>query len=364
MKNNITNRQLTFIIVLGLTSLSVTQIPKIVAGKAGVGGWVSILITALVFAILALLIVKLNRMFPEKMLYEYSRETVGKFIGTLFSVIYVAYFMIVFVLLNTSLTNTLKTDFLIETPLWVTLFASQAVAAYGAYKGIRTIARIFEIYGMLFLLTIFVLHFTMLFQGKWENILPFYIPSETGKVLSAIRYLILPFLGVEVITVIPLGNGNQKSGRVTFLSVIAVGLMYIFVSETAIMMIGINEIKVYNDADLAAIRLVELPYFEFLRRLDAVYLVFGLMGMHAGLKISYLCITEYLAKLLPKVKRIYLVLVVGVIVFALGLLVLKIAGSTETIKTVITYYGLAVAGLIPFIIFMIAKVKHHAQKST
>ncbi len=363
MVNSITNRQMVFILFLTLSTVTLITMPKVMAETTGAGGWVTLVTLSVIFGILAVVIVKLNNMFQGKVLFDYSRSLVGIVGSYIIAVFYIIYFLGISIDLSSSLTNILKINFIPKTPQGATLFASLFICGYAAYKGITNVARIFEIYGIIFLLAVVTVHILMLFQGNLENILPLYVPSQTGQYFAAMKDFVFPFLGIEVLTIIPFTAKNRKkSSKIAFLTLIGIGLIYVLVSESSIMMIGRNEIVHYQDAEITAIRQVELPFIEFLRRIDIVYLIVGLMGLHAGITIVYTAIVEYVCRLFSRANRIIIVIGTGTIIFALGLIASDINSFGEIFKEYIIYFGLIAAAFIPILLLIIAKVKKHAGK--
>jgi spore germination protein len=361
--NSITNRQMVFILFMTLTTVTLMTIPKIMAESAGVGSWVTLMSAAVIFGVLAVVIVSLNNMFQGKVLFDYCQKLIGKVGSYIIAVFYILYFLAITTDLSSSLSNMLKSNILLKTPQWATLFASLFICGYAAYKGITNIARIFEIYGFIFLFAVVTVHITMLFQGNPENILPLYVPSETGKYFAAMKDAIFPFLGIEVLTVIPFTVKNgKKASKIAFLTLIGVGLIYVLATESSIMMIGRNEIVHYQDAMIAAIRQVELPKIEFLKRVDVLHFVVDLMAIHAGIMIAYTSAVEYVCRVFSKVSRVIAVICVGSAIFILGLVALGINNFDKAFGEIIIYFGLVAAAFIPILLFVIAKVKKHAGK--
>src|SRR5690606_12287289 len=124
MNKGITNHQLTFILFLTLSVLYIQSLPGIIARTAGVGGWVTIIIASIIFAFFAAAIVSLNNLYYGETIYEYSPRLIGK-IGTyIITILYIIYYLAIVSYLSGSLSGMLKSNFLFETPVWVTLFIS------------------------------------------------------------------------------------------------------------------------------------------------------------------------------------------------------------------------------------------------
>jgi len=336
--------------------------PKIMAETVGIGNWVTILSTALIFGFLVTIIVKLNNMFTGKILIEYSKQIVGKPVSYFLAIYYTLYFIAIIIFLMTSVSTIIEANILIKTPKLVTLIATLSICGYGAYKGITSVARLFEIYGLLFFLSIIVFHTIMLFQGKMDNLRPFYNPVDTSRYFLGIKDTIFPFLGIEILTVIPFSKQNKKrSTRVAFLTLIAIGFIYVFVVQTSIMMIGINEIVHYEDALITALRQIQLPQLDFLRRLDVIFIVIALMGMISGIMIVFTAIVEYLVKIFSRINRVLIIIGIGILIFGLSLIALNIKDFQKTFPKIIIYFGLVAAGVIPITLYSIAKVKKYVK---
>lgn len=361
MANNITNRQMFFILFLTLTSFVVVSISKEMAQSAGTGSWFTIIITSLIFAVAAVIIVSLNNMYQGKMLFDYSRDIIGKIGSYAVSWYYIIYFLVFTVFLMINLSNILQANFLLKTPKWATMLFGIPVFCFLAYKGITSIARMFEFYGVFFLIVTILMHIGMLTQGNIINILPLFNVQDIGKYFGAIENAIVSFVGITVLLAIPFTKKNgKKAKRTAFLSLLFIGLFYVLIVESCIMKIGINSIVHYKDALIIAIRDTELEFLDFLQRLDVLYLTFGFMGFFMGISIAYTVIVEYLCKIFSQVKRLTIVLIVGAVSFIFGLWILKIEGYEEFINETTKYMGLVSEFLIPALLLIVAKVRKHA----
>lgn len=363
MPNTITNRQMFLILFMTMTAIASVDISKIMAQSAGTGGWATILLTSLLFALAVYVWVKLNNMHQGKMLFDYSKELVGRAGAYLLAVYIAQYFLMVLVSLNLSMSNLLQTNFLPNTPVWATSLASIPVMAFVAYKGVTNTARLVEIYGIIVLVVSVPVHIFMLLQGDINHILPLFNPAETGKVVSSVKEAVFSFLGIEVLAVIPFTAKNgPKAVKTAVLAILAVGLFYVLNVEGSIMMVGLNEIVHYNYPLIVAIRQVELPAMKIFQRIDLLYLTVGFIGLFAGLSIVFLSIVELVCRMLPKVKRVAVVFAVGAIAFLADLVLPGVKDIDKTLKQIIMSTGIGIAGVIPLILLIITKVKNRGKK--
>lgn len=356
----VTNRQIFFILVLTLTSYSIVDISRAMAEAAGTGGWFTLLVTALIFSIFAVIIVYLNNMFKGQMIVDYSKQLVGKTLAYAIAIYYVLYFLMIVVFLVVNMSRILNLDFFDKTPTIAMIIISVPIFCYIAYKGINTAARMCEILGLIFLLTGTTVHILMMSQGGFVNVRPVFNPAETGRYFSAMKETIFPFLGIEVLLIIPMGKHNsKKSVKTAFFAILTICALYILVVETCIMKLGVNDILNYSNSLIESIRDMALPFLDFLERMDILFLTIGFMGMYMGISIVFTAITEYLCKVFSKAKRVVIVIILGSLVIILAFLAGMWADFSKTVLQTGIVLGIISTCAIPTVLLIIAKVKKH-----
>lgn len=255
MTNSITNRQMFFIIFMTLTAYTTIDLPKTMAQTAGRSSWIPIIIVSIIFGISAIIITKLNNMFLGKVFFDYSQGIMGKFFTYLIVFYYILYFLIIGVYLKLKLVGVLTSNFLPKTPPFVFLLFGIALFAYVAYKGITNIARMLEIYGVLFLIITVGISALMLAGGTKYNILPFFNASEIKEYAKTMKDLIVPYGGAEVLLIIPFSAKNKKAPKTAFFTLLFIGLFYALIVESTIMILGINNTALLNDSFIEAIKI-------------------------------------------------------------------------------------------------------------
>lgn len=359
MENSITNRQMAFMIFLILTSYGVTVAPALLASTAGSGSWLTILLTAIFFAICAAMVVSLNIRFEGMSFFEYSPHLIGRFFPYTVLVIFILATILFIVFLVTQMASLLQADFLIQTPKWSTMLIAIPVFCFIAQKGITNTARMTEIFGLIYLITAVVVHILMLMDSKVENILPLLDISETGRYFAAMKYTVILYVGCSLLYIIPFTKENQgkKAVRTVFITLLCIGAFYVLVVESSIMKVGINNIVYYKDSLLVAIRETEVPFLDFLKRMDILYLTVGFSGYFMGISMAYLVLTEYLCKIFKKAGRIWIVTATGAVSYVLCLIAEGIRGFADFIQDIISYATIFTIFVIPVILLIIARIK-------
>ncbi len=365
MPNTITNRQMFLMLFICITAVAESDISRVTAQNVGRSGWIAILLTAILFAAAAFLWTKLNNLHQGKMLFDYSKELVGKAGAYFLALYFTQYFITVLVSLNITMSAILQSNFLPKTPVWATSLASLPVIGFVAYKGVTNTARLVEIYGVILIVTSIVVHLIMLMEGDKYFILPLFNPADTGKILSSVKEFTFSFLGFEVLAVIPFSvKQGPKTGAIAAIALLVIGLFYVLIVETNIMMIGVDEIKHYNFPLVVAIRQVEIPLLKVFQRIDVLYLTVGFIGLFGGLSVIYLSIVEFICRMLPKIKRSIIVIAIGVIAILTETVIYGIEDINIMLKEIITYSGVFAACLVPLMLYIITKVKNRGTKKT
>lgn len=364
MDNTITSRQIFFILILTLTCYSVVVISKEMAEASGTGAWLTLLATTLVFALAAACIVALGNMYRGQMLMDYAPSLISKPGTYILALFYILYFMFINTFLVTEFSKLLNADFFPKTPLWSFPLLGIPLFCYIAYKGVTNVARLSEIMGVVFIFTAVFVHILMITEGRVNRILPLFDPEKISSYIAGFGKSIFPFLGIEVLLVFPLSPRiTKKPVRTAFLSVITIGLFYILVVESCIMKLGINDIINYKDALIVAIRDTSPQFLEIISRLDILYLTVGFAAIFIGISIVILVIVEYICRIFKNVRRIVVVIAVGVLTYAAFFIVNGIKGYEEFSEDIGTYLGIISSLIAPLILFIAAKLKKKNKKA-
>ena len=363
MKGSVTNRQLVFVVFIACVALTTITLPHNMALSAGRGAWLTLLLSGLIFGIMAVIIVKLNRMYEGKMLVEYSRDIAGGFVSYALGIFYALYFLLFeLTLLNTS-SKVAQVNFMFKSPQWALIFILIPVFGYIAYKGRTTAARLAEIFCIWFLIIAGATYITMLIQGDFRYLLPLFNASKTGQYIAAAKEAFPSFLGMEVLTILPMTKKNVKAPKTVFFVMMGVAVFYILDVYGCYVMLGLNEIAFHTYPLIDAVRLVQYPAIEFLQRVDVSYMTFGFIRIFIAEGIVYMALVEILCKMLPKVKRLVVVLGSGAVFAVLSVVCLGIQEIPEILKGALSYAGIAAAFVIPLVLYVIAKVKKRGKKS-
>ena len=128
------------------------------------------------------------------------------------------------------------------------------------------------------------------------------------------------------------------------------------------MVVGVNDIKHYDDALIVAIRNTTPEFLEVLARLDMLYMTVGFAGLFMGISILMTLSTEFLSRMLAGVHRVIIAIALGILTFGSYFVVSGIKDYGKIADDVGTYMGIALCMIVPTILLIIAKIKNPDRK--
>jgi uncharacterized membrane protein YkvI len=161
-KGIINTKQFVWLLFIIITTFAVMQIPGMLIMQAGRDAWLSVLGAWFLDVLLALVYAYMGIRFPGENFVQYSITILGKYLGRMVGILFPLFFLLVCTLVLRGLGQLINTVFLPRTPLNVILVSSYLVSALIGRKGIEVIARMTEILGPLFFLSIVTLSFLVL----------------------------------------------------------------------------------------------------------------------------------------------------------------------------------------------------------
>jgi spore germination protein (amino acid permease) len=358
LEKGITNRQMFFIMVLIITSFRTTDIPQMAAQTIGRSGWIIIIAYAVPFSLVAIMLAKLQMMYAGMTIVEYGQVLLGKVLNYIMCSLFVVYFFTVLVYLNHSLVTLISANFLPKTDPAFYLAAAIALFGFIVYKGTETMARLFELMGVMYIAVTLLLCILMITQSEIVNILPFYNPNEVMHFTDAIVLFGSTYGGLENLFLVPFGKKNKTAPRVAFFCIWAICLLFILVTEGSIGMLGVNNTIVYRDAFIEAVKLAYAPVIE---RPDILYITIGLASLFAGLIILIHSVVELILKIFTLAKRGIPVTAVCVATYGATMYLLNSPALFESLKKALPMIVLFFAGGMPGILFLLAVIKKRSQ---
>ena len=279
LKENISLTQLfTIMVNFLLGSAIVLGVGK----EARQDAWIAIGIATLIGIGLMYLYYSLNRLLPNKNLFEMMEYCFTRPIAIFISFGYSTFFFFMSCRVIRDFVELISTAILPVTPMEVIVLTFILVIAYIVYLGLEVLGKITEIFTPYLLGFIILLAVFLIGSGKIElhNVEP-----VLGDGLKPIIKTIFPFslisfpFGELVVFTVILSSVTEfkKSKKVSFISVLTAGGFLIMGSLLMVMTLGADVMQNGNFPLLSAARMVSIGHF--LERIDPIVVFILMLGI-------------------------------------------------------------------------------------
>lgn len=357
MKESLTNRQIAFMLFGAVVGYGVIDLPNNAAAEAGTGAWIPLTFTTAIVVLFTYFIIYIGYNNENQTLFEYSQKLMGKALGELITIVYIIYFLLVLSVLVRAYSEVITTLFFQKTPVWSISLFFLLVVGYALTKNLNTIARVTEIYILIVIMGYIFIHILMATQGKTVNIRPIFGSEDLMIYARASFKLLLPFLGPEIIMFIPI-NKKANKGVIKYpvLSVLFIGLLIIFIVESTISVVGVEDVVYYNASVFKVLKGIDIPYLEIFRRPDGIYIMFWTLNIFCSLCIwsyGYVSLSNKLIKKMP----LNIIILSAIIVSFILSQVPKTPDELRKMFSLVSYIGIFTLIVGPTILFIMTKVK-------
>lgn len=270
-KGIINTKQFVWLLFIMITTFATMQIPGMLIMQAGRDAWLSVLSAWFLDVMLALVYAYMGIRFPGENFVQYSITILGKYLGRMVGICFPLFFLLVCTSLLRGLSQVVNDVFLPTTPLYVILVSSYLVSALIGRKGIEVIARMTEILGPLFFLSIVALSFLVLPSFHIARLKPQFDEGVAPFLTGA--PLMLTSFGVCIIMAmyIPLCN-RPENGFLAKFSAVSMGALVVgFVTALAVGIFGIEDAQYMRSPGLELAKMINFGnYFE---RVEMIWLL-------------------------------------------------------------------------------------------
>ena len=251
--------------------------------------WIAIILMTLIGIGLMYFYYSINRLLPNKNLFEIMEYCFTRPITILLSLGYVIYFLYTTSRVIRTFGEMITSAILPNTPIEVIAFSIMLVIAYILYLGLEVFARVAEIftpYIVLFL--IFILIF-LLSSGEIQlhNLQPI-LGDGMKPILKAMfpSLLVSPFGELVVFTIILASVTQLKKGKkVAFMAVLSAGT-FLVVPLLMVITLGVDGFQYSNFPMLSTTRLISIGHI--LERMDVLVVFIMTLGVIIKRRCFYL----------------------------------------------------------------------------
>ncbi|SHK14964.1 spore germination protein (amino acid permease) [Anaerobranca californiensis DSM 14826] len=287
----ITDFQWISLLFCVMVGVGVTTLPRELADGAGRDGWLTIIISTLLVLLYGKVCLYYAKMFPDKTLAQSVSLVLGKLLGAVIIILYAFYTLLLSGLIIRSYLELIYVYLDIQYPYYFSGFLPFFIIVYVARCGLSTLARFTELIFMMTIPFTFLI-ISPIFRGNIMELLPVF-EGEVVNIFTSIPLVSFAFLGLESILIFyPYLQRKKDSFRTTFLAINIVALFYTLIFITSLLVLGIEQVKIFNWPFMAVLRTMRVAIIE---RIDTIFLIFWIVQVVMGSTILYFAGTFSLA---------------------------------------------------------------------
>ncbi|ARU62760.1 hypothetical protein CBW65_18640 [Tumebacillus avium] len=268
--NEITYRQYVFFIYKTQIGIGVLTLPRALSEQAGSDGWIPIVLGWAVVVLASALIISVMKKHPQDTLYDLLRRYFGKWIGGLFSMLWVLYGALAASVVLYTTVNIMRMWIMPQTsPFWMIVLLSFPLYTIGR-NGVRVLGRFAE-FVYFFTLWMYplllyavpesrLLHLLPLFKDGWNPLMVTFQTTMPSYLGFEMAFLLHPFL-----------KEKQKALRGVVTASTMTMLLYLFIFILCTTYFGPEGVKRYLWPTLNLMKAVEL---EVVERFEIFFLSF------------------------------------------------------------------------------------------
>ncbi|GAF23962.1 MULTISPECIES: GerAB/ArcD/ProY family transporter [Shouchella] len=188
-KEKLTTNQFRMLVLFSTCSTSLLSMPLILGTMVGRDAWWIVIFGTLLGLPHIFLFQMLARRYPQKDIFEISRDILGNKAGVIVVLLITALpLLTVSTKLHYSL-SFINNHLLPETPSAMVMFISMSIVAMGVYLGICTLGRTAEMLSIFFFIPLFTLFVLKASDIHLEFVLPFFRGEQNQYVEAILFYL-------------------------------------------------------------------------------------------------------------------------------------------------------------------------------
>jgi len=231
--------QFTVLIIIYVIGDAILILPSMIAYEAKKDAWLAAIFSLVIGMFFVWLIFLVSRLYPDLTIIESNKKVMGKFLGSLVSIMYLSYSFIYAAVALREVGDFLTTEMLPDTPIEAIHILFVIIVIMATRLGLETFARCVEIlYPYVFLL-FFVLVISLLPNVDIENVQPVFEGGFKPIVRASLLFITYPFVELVLFMMIfPHVNKSSKVKRSLFLGAFIGGIVLVLFTTITILVLG------------------------------------------------------------------------------------------------------------------------------
>lgn len=267
--NRITPSQAVALLVSTMIGTGILTLPRLLAVEVGPDSWFVLIISGIVTFILSLFISYIVSRMDKPTFTEYLLNRTGRLIGTLLTLLYTIFFLVVSAYTVRIFADVMTTYVLVETPEWFIMILLLLLTIYVSVSGIVTTTKVDQILFPFIIFFVALIFLAPINKVDLTEFLPFFRNSAGGLARTTFN-AIYTFLGFELLLIAaPHITDKSKGTTILKITFIVVTLVYLYIVIVVIAVLGLAKTKITIWPSMSIMMSVSGPG-RLLERLGAV----------------------------------------------------------------------------------------------
>lgn len=281
----ISARQFMILVTLFVVGDAILYVPSLTASSAKQDAWISALLGWGEGILLTFLYATLSLRYPQRTIFQYSEDILGRWAGKLVGILFITYFFIDASLMLMEIGDFVTTQIMSDTPIEVILILFTAIVVMGVRSGAEPFSRVSELLFPYFFLLFFLLIAFIAPQIKTENVKPIVAHGIAPVLGGNFRYLGYLLESVTLIVLFPLVNRPARAARAYVWGILLANLFLTVITTVAILVLGpdITPLLAYPSYTLAQ----KISVGNFFERIEVLMAVIWLITLFMKITVCF-----------------------------------------------------------------------------
>nr|WP_242529501.1 endospore germination permease [Priestia flexa] len=353
----ISEKQFIVLLSLYIIGSAILVIPSIIVSIAKQDAWITSILTLIIALGIMPLYIALGRRYPTMLFTEFTEEILGKWIGKLFSIIFLTFPLVAGSLTLYNIGDFIITQVMPETPIVPIYVFVLSVSLFGVRLGLEVLARSGEI---LFPWVIALFSLLVLFlikQISFDHFQPLFTTGIRPIFISTVHFLTFPFLDIVVFLMIfPYVKWTNKKRTPVYIGTLIGGIFLIIIIFLCILVLGVNQTSTRLSPTYLLAK--EINVTNFITRIEVIVAIIWFISIFFKLSILLFVLNLGLAQLFNLSSYRFLTLPIGLLFLASSNIFVPSGPflGTYTLTTSPFYTG-TIGFVLPLFLFVIDRIK-------
>lgn len=353
----ISARQFMIFVMMFTVGGNILVTPSLLAGAVKQDAWIAAILGISLSLLLIWLYCSLGSRFPNKTLVEYSEEILGKWMGKIFSLLFLSSFILLSAIILREIGDFMTIQVMPETPMTAFHVVFLLIVIAATRMGLEPVARAAEIFLPWVVVLYLIVVVFIVPQLKIENIQPVFEHGTTSIFAATYPFFGLVSLELYILLMLfPAVNRRAKAKKAYFLGTLFGGFLMILFILFSVLAIGPEQVErqVYPSYVLAK----KINVGDFFQRLEVVVAGSWFLTLFFKLTICFYATVVGLAQTLRLKDYRFLTYPIGLILLPLSLIFGKNKVHLNWIgANVWPTYTLFLGFLFPLLLLAIAGIR-------